>query len=66
MATRLPPGRMEAARLAAGLTIPEVASRLCRSAITVRRWETGVTTPTQLVLIELSRLYAVTPAELID
>ena len=67
MATQQPgASAMERARVAAGYSGAEVASRLGRCATTVRRWELGRTTPPQHVMLLLASLYGVTPAELVD
>jgi transcriptional regulator with XRE-family HTH domain len=56
---------MERARIAAGLTAADVASRLHRSQITVERWEQGKHSPSRDVLASLAVMYGVPAAELV-
>ena len=58
--------RMERARLAAGFSVVEVADKLCRSAVTIRRYETGLTQPPQAVVLRLAALYGCSPAALME
>lgn len=57
---------MERARIAAGLTLTDVAARVHRIPQTVERWERGAHTPSKDMLVSLATLYGVGPAELID
>lgn len=57
---------MERARMAAGFTVADVASRLTRCTATVRRYELGHHTPSRDVLLRLADMYGVTPAELVE
>lgn len=61
-----PGSAMQAARLAAGLTIPEVATALTRCTATVTRYESGQHTPPQAVFLAMARLYGCSPADLVD
>ena len=57
---------MERARIAAGLTIADTASRLHRCTATVTRWERGLTTPPRDVFVALANLYGCAPADLVS
>lgn len=56
---------MQRARIAAGLTIPDVAAKVCRCTTTVTRWERGITTPPRDVFVALANIYGVPAAELV-
>jgi transcriptional regulator with XRE-family HTH domain len=66
MDTTITRSSLERARLAAGLTLADVAAAVTRDVQSVRRWESGRTQPPQAVLLRLARLYAVPVAELVD
>lgn len=57
---------MQRARLAAGLTVPEVATALTRCTATVLRYEAGKHTPPQAVMLAMARLYGCPVTELVD
>lgn len=57
---------MERARIAAGLTLTEVAARVHRIPQTVERWERGSHSPSRDVFVFLATLYGVEPAELVS
>jgi DNA-binding transcriptional regulator YiaG len=61
-----PGSALQAARIAAGLTIPEVAAHFHRCTATVMRWERGQTTPPRDVFVALANLYRCQPADLVD
>lgn len=56
---------LERARLAAGLSLPEVATALTRHPASVRAWERGTTTPPQAAMVALANLYAVPVSALV-
>jgi transcriptional regulator with XRE-family HTH domain len=56
---------MERVRVAAGLSVPEVATALTRCTATVLRYEAGKHTPPQAVLLAMARLYGCDPAALV-
>ena len=51
--------RLRAARLAAGLTLKQVAALLSYTWVAVERWEKGVSLPKPGVLRHLAHLYGV-------
>lgn len=61
-----PGSAMQAARIAAGLTIPEVATALTRCTATISRYEAGVHQPPQAVFLAMARLYKCDPSDLVD
>jgi transcriptional regulator with XRE-family HTH domain len=58
--------RMERARIAAGLTVADVAAAMHRNPATITRWERGQHTPSRDCLIALARMYGTTPAALVE
>lgn len=57
---------LQRARIAARMTLAQVAAAVTRDSATVRRWEAGRTMPRQSTMLALAALYGCPVEELVD
>ncbi|WP_346763526.1 helix-turn-helix domain-containing protein [Nocardioides sp.] len=57
---------LERCRLAAGLTLADVATELARDPRSIRRYELGQTMPPKPIMLRLARLYQCPVEALVD